>query len=38
MLPALMFDDGEMRTRLGPIQTLAHFGQNEAAILATLRP
>jgi hypothetical protein len=35
MLPAQMLDDGEIRTRLRPIQTFRHFRQNEAAGLAT---
>jgi hypothetical protein len=35
MLFALMFDHGEIRTRLGAIQALAHFRQDEAAGLRT---
>ena len=38
MLSAQMLDDGEIRSAFAPIQTFAHFRQNEATGLATLFP
>jgi hypothetical protein len=38
MLPAVIFYDGEIRAAFAPIQTFAHFRQDEAAGLGTLLP